>query len=228
MTSSINTVKHELEADPVCGMRVDFNSKLRTEFQGKDYFFCSEHCRKDFLAGPEKYTKLTAVAPSDAPQVTLKTYFPLLLILAYLLGGIGLSEMETHAWNATRMMTHFMGGFFAIFSFFKLLNLRGFVDAYKTYDVIARKIPAYGWFYPFIELGLGVAFFAGKYLGLVNGVTIVVMAVSSVGVIRSLLKKSKIECACLGTVFKLPMTKVTLFEDLLMIGMAAVSLAVGR
>jgi hypothetical protein len=32
------------------------------------------------------------------------------------------------------------------------------------------------------------------------------------------------ECACLGTVFKLPMTYVTVVEDLLMVAMAAVML----
>jgi hypothetical protein len=47
------------------------------------------------------------------------------------------------------------------------------------------------------------------------------MAVSSIGVIQSVFQKRKIRCACLGTVFNLPMSTVTLVEDGLMIAMAA-------
>jgi len=51
-----------------------------------------------------------------------------------------------------------------------------------------------------------------------------VMGVSTVGVVQSLLARRKIRCACLGTVFNLPMSSVTLTEDLLMVGMAAAML----
>jgi len=48
--------------------------------------------------------------------------------------------------------------------------------------------------------------------------------VSSVGVIQSVLNKRKIRCACLGAVFNLPMSTITILEDLLMAGMALFSL----
>jgi hypothetical protein len=35
------------------------------------------------------------------------------------------------------------------------------------------------------------------------------------------MNKKKIVCACLGTVFNLPMTKVTIIEDSIMVAMAA-------
>jgi hypothetical protein len=38
-----------------------------------------------------------------------------------------------------------------------MLDLRGFVDSFQPYDVMARPIRSYGYAYPFIELGLGVA-----------------------------------------------------------------------
>lgn len=47
------------------------------------------------------------------------------------------------------------------------------------------------------------------------------MAVGTVGVARALPARRKIRCACLGAVFKLPMSYVTLAEDVLMAGMAA-------
>jgi hypothetical protein len=56
---------------------------------------------------------------------------------------------------------------------------------------------------------------------LINAITLVVMAFSSIGVILAVMNKQKIRCACLGTGFNLPMTTVTIIEDLLMAAMAA-------
>jgi copper chaperone CopZ len=157
--------------------------------------------------------------PND---VTAKTYLPLIMIFIYLLGGIVLRQISSGEWNVMNMMTEFMGGFFIVFSFFKLINISGFADAYSSYDIIAIRWRSYGFIYPFIELALGLAFLFGHDMFFVNLATLVVMGVSSIGVIRALLRKSKIQCACLGTVFNLPMTYVTLVEDLPMVVMSAV------
>jgi YHS domain-containing protein len=34
--------------DPSCGMKVDRAIALRTELDGHSYYFCSEHCQRDF------------------------------------------------------------------------------------------------------------------------------------------------------------------------------------
>ncbi|RYY00555.1 MAG: heavy-metal-associated domain-containing protein, partial [Gammaproteobacteria bacterium] len=57
---------------------------------------------------------------------------------------------------------------------------------------------------------------------LTNGVTFVVMTVSIIGVLQSVLNKRKIKCACLGDVFNLPMSTITIIEDALMIAMSVV------
>jgi hypothetical protein len=41
-----------------------------------------------------------------------------------------------------------------------------------------------------------------------------------VGVVRSVVRKSETQCACLGTVFNLPMSYVTIVEDGIMLAMA--------
>jgi len=56
--------------------------------------------------------------------------------------------------------------------------------------------------------------------------TIIVLGITTVGVTRSLLTKSKIQCACLGTALKLPMTEATFIENALMIAMACIMLVV--
>ncbi len=218
---------NSLHIDPVCGMEIEDSFKLTTAFQNKNYFFCSEHCRKSFLSHPTNYLDNKFHPKSSTQEQThqgLVVYYPLILILIYLMGGTVLAEIEQGNLQGMRMMIHFMGGFFIVFSFFKFLNLRGFANAYQTYDIIAKAIPIYAWIYPFIELGLGIAYLNGSALWNTHLATLIVMSVSSMGVAKSLLKKNKIECACLGTAFKLPMTKITLFEDLIMAGMALMGL----
>lgn len=43
--------------DPVCGMTVTDLSKPHTEWQGQNYYFCSEKCLQKFIATPEAYVK---------------------------------------------------------------------------------------------------------------------------------------------------------------------------
>lgn len=148
------------------------------------------------------------------------SYYPIFLIFGYITGITLLIQIANGGFNWMQWMGHFMAGFFLVFSFFKLMNLRGFAEGYGSYDIVARAIPAWGYIYPFVELALGIAFLTAFEPLITNIVTLVVMGVSTIGVIRSLLKKSTFQCACLGTVIKLPLSKVTLFEDLLMVAMS--------
>jgi copper chaperone CopZ len=165
-----------------------------------------------------------AIAPVATPQAlprpSLATYRPLVLILLYLLLSIGAVMIARGQWDGHLAMRLFMAGFFLVFSFFKLLGLSAFARAYAGYDLVAAAWAPYGKIYPFIELGLGLAYLAGWQLPMVNAITAGVMAVSLIGVIRAVSRGSIIQCACLGTVFQLPMSTVTIIEDALMLIMA--------
>lgn len=152
------------------------------------------------------------------------SYFPIFLLFGYILGATLLIQLSAGVFSWQAWMRHFMAGFFLAFSFFKLMNLKGFAEGYGTYDVIAKKFPAYGFVYPFIELLLAVAFITGFNPVMTNAATLIIMAVSAIGVVQSLLKKTRFQCACLGTVIKLPLSRVTLFEDGLMVAMSAAML----
>lgn len=152
------------------------------------------------------------------------SYLPIFLIFGYIAGISILVQVLKGSFNWMQWMSHFMAGFFFVFSFFKLMNLKGFAEGYQSYDVVAKLFPAWGYIYAFIELGLGFAFLTGFEPMIVNAITFVVMGASTVGVIRSLLRKTTFQCACLGTVIKLPLSKVTLFEDLLMVAMSGTML----
>ncbi len=94
-----------------------------------------------------------AIAAAEVPKGV--TYYPLLLLSAILFGVVGIVELRFGAFDPTRAMQNFMGAFFLAFAFFKFLDLRGFADSYRMYDIVARRLPFYGFVYPFIELALG-------------------------------------------------------------------------
>ena len=152
------------------------------------------------------------------------TYKPLLLIVAYILGASVLVQTGLGTAvdiSAMQTMRYFMAGFFIVFSFFKLLDIPAFAMAYSSYDLLAARWQGWGYVYPFVELALGVAYLVNFNPLLTNWVTVIVMGFSAIGVIRAVMNKTRIQCACLGTVFKLPMSTVTIIEDVGMVAMAS-------
>lgn len=148
------------------------------------------------------------------------TYKPVILIFLYIFVATLLIETTSNSLDLTRWMRHFMAGFFLTFSFFKMLNLKGFKESYQMYDIIARKFPSWGYIYAFTELSLGFAYLLDFNALITNGVTFIVMSISIIGVLQTVLNKKTIKCACLGDVFNLPMSTVTIIEDGLMILMS--------
>ena len=154
----------------------------------------------------------------------LETYKPILLLFAFITGVTVIAQIKNESFNWMQWMNHFMAGFFLVFSFFKLLNLNGFAESYAMYDVVAKRIKVWAYIYVFIELGLGIAYLTGFNPVATNLATVMVMSVSIIGVLQSVLDNKKIKCACLGDVFNLPMSTITIIEDALMIGMSGTML----
>lgn len=151
-----------------------------------------------------------------------ETYKPIVILFAYITGITVLIEIAIGGFLLMRWMQNFMAGFFLVFSFFKMLDIKGFAENYASYDIIAKRWMGWGYTYAFIELALGLAFLIRFDPVITNVVTFAVMSVSIIGVLQSVLHKRKIKCACLGAVFSLPMSTITIIEDALMIGMSAV------
>ncbi len=148
-------------------------------------------------------------------------YYPLALIALYLAVGSFAGADGAVVW-----MRHFMAGFFLVFSFFKLLNIQAFAASYAMYDVVAGKVPRYGLVYPFIELALGLAYLFAWHMRPVLWATLAFSLIGGVGVVRSMTRKETIRCACLGAVLDVPVSTVTLIEDLGMAAMSALMLAI--
>jgi len=178
-----------------------------------------------YRIGPLLGQKAPAVITMEQEHRSwLATYKPLLLVFAFITGIALLTSFSDGHSDTMRAMRYFMAGFFLVFAFFKLLDVRGFANSYAMYDLLAKRLPVYGFVYPFIELALGLAYMLDWRPMITNSATLVIMGFSLVGVLRAVLNKQMIQCACLGTGFNLPMSTVTVVEDLLMVVMATTML----
>ena len=156
--------------------------------------------------------------------VTWKSYLPLALIISVILLATAIFswlDFGAGKFSIFKSIGYFMTGFFLIFSGFKLLSLKGFAEGYSTYDLLAQKWFGYGYLYPFIELGFGLAMLFGYRSKALLLAEMIVMAFSGLGVLIKVLRREPVKCVCLGTILKVPLTTVTLIEDF---GMAALAL----
>lgn len=164
----------------------------------------------------------SSYSTNKTKEITINNYKPLILIVAFLILVTVLAQFPFSAFSFKLWMRHFMAGFFLSFSFFKFLDLKGFVESFEMYDILAKKWKSWGYIFPVMELLLGISYFTNFNPMVTNISTIVLLGLTSIGVIQSILRKQHIKCACLGAVFDLPMTKVTIFENAIMIIMALI------
>lgn len=176
---------------------------------------------------PEKYkvsenkpavkqsTQIEETTSEVSDLVRLK---PLFLILFYITVAAILMN-RTH-FQVEAFMLDFMGLFYIVFSFFKLLDLKGFPATFQMYDPLAKVFPPYAWIYPFLETALGLCFLLRFQVQIALLATLVILGITTVGVTKTLLAKRQIKCACLGTALNLPMTKATFIENSIMLVMA--------
>lgn len=216
-----------LEAVPgVSGVRVTLEPpQARVESEGP----VSEAALDAAVRGAGKYEVVAQEEAAKAvadPEVIepAKSLRPLFIIVGYIAGVTACTTWLRGDGSAHTLMNDFMAGFFLVFSFFKMLDLPGFASAFRMYDPLARMWKPWAYVYPFVELALGVAYLARWQPVVTNCVTLGLMVIGAAGVLGALRRKQAIRCACLGTVLNLPMTTVTLVEDLAMAGMAAAML----
>lgn len=185
------------KTDPICGMK--------GHIKAHGHYFCSQHCI-------EKYEKQHKIKP----KLTKRSWFKVSLYTVIVLLLIGFVTIL----QITGYMVQFMGVFFVVVSLLKFIDWKGFAQTFAMYDIVAKKSKGYAYLYPFIELGLGIAYLLSWQIVMAATITFIIMAVGSIGIAQNLLKKNPVRCACLGTKIKVPLTKFTLFEDITMAVMA--------
>lgn len=218
--------KHLSELEGVT--RVDVNLE-----KGEAIVSMKKHILTEVLKNtlPDKYTLTERTKKVELPKVDSfdfnkeskwKQLKPLFLILLYI--SVASILMHRHDWDMQDMMFDFMGLFFIVFSFFKMLDLQGFPNSFRMYDPLAKRVPIYAKIYPFIETILGLMLLLRFKVEIALIVTIVILGITTIGVTKTLLDKRSIRCACLGTALKLPMTEATFIENTIMLVMAVVLL----
>lgn len=159
---------------------------------------------------------------SESKKTKFQQLKPLLIILIYITITTILLNYKRDTWNEA--MLDFMGLFYIVFSFFKILDLKGFPESFRMYDPLAKRVPFYGKIYPFIETALGLMFLMRFEIPIALISTLLILGITTIGVAKTLLNKKSIQCACLGTALKLPMTEATFIENAIMIVMALLML----
>src|SRR5579885_3510228 len=84
-SEQLGTTSVSQQADPVCGMTVSVStdSPHRAAFAGREYVFCSNHCREKFQLDPQRYasavpsggTASNTVAPAAAAAAAPGTIY---------------------------------------------------------------------------------------------------------------------------------------------------------
>ena len=214
------TVSDKIKAyEGVMGVKVSLESGL-AEIDSKQNLEVYEISK---LLGSKYFVKGDISLSKKETKSKLRQLTPLFLIFSYLIMGTFYISSQINA-SYERSMQIFMGLFFIIFSFFKFLDYDSFPTSFIRYDPLAKKIPFYANLYPFLETALGIAFLIEWNLPIVLTITLLVLSITSLGVIKTLVNKTEINCACLGTLLKLPMTEATLIENIIMLGMSCILL----
>ena len=212
-------------------MEVDETSPHRANHNDKEYMFCSEPCLRQFQREPGEFVGNKNTGKEDEYEEqrdrgsSWKDYIPLMVIVTLTLLAACTKQYDYAGdWDWMAWMHDSMGFFLVVFSMFKFFNMEGFADGFQMYDLLAKPFRPYAYVYPFIELGLGLGYLSHWQPQAIYAATVVVMAFGSLGVIRALMKGLDINCACMGTVLKVPLSTVALTEDLGMAAMAATML----
>ncbi len=156
---------------------------------------------------------------TDKEPQTFDLYTPLLstALFSFVLGGlITYFQMIT----LEMFLMNSMGVFITILGLLKIKDIPKFAIMFKQYDPLARQVSLYANMYPYLETTIGVFILSGLFLVTTQVAVIIMYTCTTIGIIYSLSSGKKLECGCLGGNIKLPLSKVTIFENLTMVLMA--------
>lgn len=182
----------------LCNMESTHSEK---DTKGVMHYFCQHHSLKpSVVKAKNKYKEL----------------LPLLYVFLVILALSSVRQIVSDT-NPMMFMMDFMGIFFMVFGLLKLVDLKGFVDGFQSYDSIASRFRLYGYIYPFIEIALGGLYLLGIMFLWQNLLVVILASIGVYTAYKSINQENEIRCVCLGTLFDLPMTWVTFFENALML-----------
>jgi len=118
-------------------------------------------------------------------------------------------------------LRRYMGAIYLTFGILKLYDLKKFTKIFSKYDIISKRIKIYSYLYPFIEIMLGILLLKkNNYTKNILDLSNIFMIISIISVSISLYNGQKLRCGCLGSFFHIPLSYVSLSENIIMLYIA--------
>ena len=154
---------------------------------------------------------LQAQPAQEEEESTLQAYAPVIAVFSTALLMSLASAMGVMG---------FMGFSLCLLACLKLMDLPSFVEGFMQYDLLAPRLPAYAWAYPFLELGVGLALLGSLLLTPVAFLAIAVGLTGGVSIIKAVyIDRQDLDCACVGGNYDVPLGFVSFTENAVMAGM---------
>ena len=131
------------------------------------------------------------------------------------LGGVG---WQTAGWFVSISMI--------LLGMQKLRDVEGFTTGFLNYDLLARRWVPYAYIYPFVETGAGILMTGMVLTWLSAPAALFISTVGAISVFKAVyVDKRELKCACVGGNSNVPLGFVSLTENLMMMVMSIVMLA---
>ena len=138
--------------------------------------------------------------------------------LALSIGFLGAITWQTLGWFISVSMI--------LLGMQKLRDIEGFTTGFLNYDLAARRWVPYAYVYPWVETGAGVLMTGMLFTWLAAPAALIISTIGAVSVFKAVyIDKRELKCACVGGNSNVPLGFVSLSENLGMMGMSIVMLA---
>lgn len=152
-----------------------------------------------------------------------KTYTPVIAIFASAaLMALGMSWTMYGTLLTVQTAEWFIAISMCLLAVQKLRDLDSFTNTFLGYDLLARRHVRYAYIYPFAELLAGALMIAGALMWFAAPLALFIGAIGAVSVYRAVyVEKRDLKCACVGGNSNVPLSFVSLLENVMMVVMAA-------
>ena len=122
---------------------------------------------------------------------------------------------------AVRTFEWFVAFSMCILAIQKLRDIESFSSMFLGYDLLARRVVRYAYFYPFAEAAAGILMIAGALLWIGIPLALFIGTIGAVSVFKAVyIDKRDLKCACVGGSSNVPLGFVSLTENVMMVAMA--------
>lgn len=155
------------------------------------------------------------------------SYIPVIAVFAMTaLMALGVSQAAFGTPLTIRAGEWFISLSMCVLALLKLQDVESFSSMFLGYDMLARRLVPYAYFYPFAEGAAGVLMTAGVLTWFSAPLALIIGGIGAVSVFKAVyIDRRDIKCACVGGSSKVPLGFVSLTENVMMVAMAVWMLA---